>query len=148
MRKLLLLALGTAMLAGQAMAEERACLRVGQIYDWKAQDNSTLIVEDTFHRKFKVDLLGSCINLTFKQRIGFASPGGTSLSCLTGGDSVFFRDSALGKQKCSVKAVSAYTPEMEKADKDAEAAKKAADVPPAAAAPADAAPKDTTPKGQ
>ena len=127
MRKALLAAAGLMLLAGPAFAAGGSCLRVGQIYDWKAKDSSTLIVEDTFHRKFKVDLLGSCINLTFKQRIGFASPGGTSLSCLSGGDTVFFRDSALGKQKCSVKEVSAYSPEMEKADADAEAAKKAGD---------------------
>jgi len=145
MRKTLLLAAGIALLGGQAMAADNACLRVGQIYDWKAKDNSTLIVEDTFHRKFKVDLLGSCINLTFKQRIGFASPGGTSLSCLSGGDSVFFNDSAMGRQKCSVKAVSDYPAEMEKADAAAEAAKKAGDATPA---PATAAPADTTPKTQ
>ncbi len=139
MRNTLFLAAGFAtLLAGQALAADNACLRVGQIYDWKAKDNSTLIVEDTFHRKYRVDLLGSCINLTYKQRIGFASPGGTSLSCLSGGDTVFFNDSALGKQKCSVKGVSAYTAEMEKADADADAAKKAAD----------SAPKDTTPKPQ
>jgi hypothetical protein len=142
MRKALLLAAGIALLGGQAMAADHACLRVGQIYDWKAKDNSTLIVEDTFHRKFKVDLLGSCINLTFKQRIGFSSPGGTSLSCLSSGDSVFFHDSAIGQQKCAVKAVSDYTPEMEKADAAAEAAKKAGN---AAQPPATAAPADTTP---
>ena len=139
MRNTLFLAAGiSVLLAGQALAADNACLRVGQIYDWKAKDNSTLIVEDTFHRKFRVDLLGSCINLKFKQRIGFSSPGGTSLSCLSGGDTVFFNDSALGRQKCSVKAVTDYTAEMEKADKDAAAAKKAADE----------APKDTTPKPQ
>jgi hypothetical protein len=129
MRKAILAAAGLMLLAGPALAAGDSCLRVGQIYDWKAKDSSTLIVEDTFHRKFKVDLLGSCINLTFKQRIGFASPGGTSLSCLSGGDTVFFRDSALGKQKCSVKEVGAYTPEMEKADAAAEAAKKAGEAP-------------------
>lgn len=139
MRKSLFLAAGVVtLLAGPALAAGSDCLRVGQIYDWKAKDNSTLIVEDTFHRKFKVDLLGSCINLTFKQRIGFSSPGGTSLSCLSGGDSVFFHDSGIGQQKCSVKAVGAYTAEMEKADNDAEAAKKAAGD----------APKDTTAKPQ
>jgi hypothetical protein len=139
MRKTLFVTAGLAvMLAGPAIAAGDACLRVGQIYDWKAKDNSTLIVEDTFHRKYTVALLGSCINLTFKQRIGFSSPGGTSLSCLTGGDNVFFTDSALGRQRCAVKSVSAYTPEMEKADKAAADAKKAADE----------APKDTTPKPQ
>lgn len=138
MKKTVLLAVGVALVAGQALAAEKACLRVGQIYDWKAKDNSTLIVEDTFHRKFTVALLGACINLTFKQRIGFSSPGGTSLSCLSGGDTVFFRDSATGQQRCAVKSIEAYTPEMEKADKDAEAAKKAADQ----------APRDTTPKPQ
>lgn len=138
MRKALLAAAGLMLLAGPALAAGDSCLRVGQIYDWKAKDSSTLIVEDTFHRKFTVALLGACINLTFKQRIGFSSPGGTSLSCLSGGDTVFFRDSATGQQRCAVKSIEAYTPEMEKADKDAEAAKKAADQ----------APRDTTPKPQ
>ncbi len=127
MKKTLFLAAGVAvLLTGPALAAGENCLRVGQIYDWKARDNSTLIVEDTFHRKFQVDLLGTCISLTFKQRIGFASPGGTSLSCLSGGDTVFFNDAGLGKQRCSVKSVTAYTAEMEKADKDAAAAKDAA----------------------
>lgn len=124
MKNVILIVAGALVLAtGPAIAASENCLRVGQIDDWQAKDNSTLIVKDTFRRKFKVGLMGTCINLTFKQRIGFSSPGGTSLSCLSSGDTVFFRDSAMGQQRCAVTSVTAYTPEMEKADKDAAAAK-------------------------
>ena len=40
------------------------------------------------HQKFKLDLMGYCTGLTFKQTLGFKSFGGTDLSCLTPGDYV------------------------------------------------------------
>jgi len=132
MKHAILIIVGGLVLAGAAALPANAagenCLRVGQINDWQATDNSTLIVKDSFRRKYKVGLMGTCINLNFKQRIGFSSPGGTSLSCLSSGDTVFFRDSAMGEQRCAITSVIAYTPEMEKADKaaaDAKAAEKA-----------------------
>jgi hypothetical protein len=105
-----------------ALAEGPACLEVGQIYSWNALDNKTLIVEDNWHNKFKLSLMGYCPNLTFKERVGFKAFGGTELSCLTKGDDVLVRDIGMG-QRCPIVNIVPYTPAMEQADKAAAAAK-------------------------
>jgi hypothetical protein len=128
MKRIFLLAAGfAALLATPAMADTSACLRIGQIYNWTVQGRQTLIVEDNFHHKFKVDLLGYCPDLNFKERIGFKSLGAMALSCLSPGDDVVVREFGTGGQNCPIRAVSEYTPAMEKADKDAAAAKAAGD---------------------
>ncbi len=121
--KIVLAACLLAGLSGPAFADDQVCLRVGQILDWKALDNQTLIVEDNSHQKFKLDLMGTCTGLTFKQELGFKSVGGTELSCLTPGDYVLSHVMSL-HDHCPIKTIEAYTPDMEKADKDAAAAKK------------------------
>ncbi len=123
MKTKLLVAIGfAAALSTSAMADP-SCLQVGQIWNWKALDNQTLIVEDNWHHKYKVSLMGYCPNLTFKERVGFKAVGGFSrLSCLGKGDEVLVRDIAV-PSRCPITNVVAYTPEMEKADKAAAAAK-------------------------
>jgi hypothetical protein len=106
-----------------AQSSGKACLQVGRIYNWNAPDNRTLIVENDLHKKFKVDLMGTCSGLTFKQTLAFRSPGGTQLSCLSAGDTVFFRDTGIGN-RCYIKSVSHYTAQMEAADKAAKDAAK------------------------
>jgi hypothetical protein len=125
MKKMLALAALAATFTAPAMAQD-ACLRVGEIYDWKAMGDRTVIVEDNFHQKFKLDLLGDCTGLTFKLSLAFVSPGSMAISCVSPGDSVAFRQSPAGPQNCPIKAISVYTPAMEKVDKEAAAAKKAA----------------------
>jgi hypothetical protein len=115
--KAALLALAVCAIATQALAA-RPCLRQDQIYNWDAPNDTTLIVEDDLHKKFKLTLLSKCIGLTFKQRLGFKVFGGTGLSCVSSGDTVF-TGSETGPQRCSIKTVEAYTPDMEKADKAA-----------------------------
>lgn len=94
------------------------CLQIGRIWSWRAPDNRTLIVENDTHEKYKVDLLGYCPSLTFKQTLAFKSIGGVGLSCITPGDIVFFHDVGM-ETRCVISKVSAYTPQMEKADKAA-----------------------------
>lgn len=122
----------TAILAGTtfapAMAQSSgaaptACLRFGEIYDWKAQDNRTLIVEDNLHKKFKVSLMGPCPSLTFKERVGFQSRDAMRLTCMRPGDNVIVRNMGSGAQRCPIRSVVAYAPAMQKADEAAAAAK-------------------------
>lgn len=120
-RNLLMAAGGIAMLSTPALADP-ACLQFGQIYNWKAVDNQTLIVEDNWHNKFKVSLMGYCPNLTFKERVGFQSPGSTALSCMGKGDQIIVRDISM-PSRCPIVNIVPYTAAMEKADKDAAAAK-------------------------
>ena len=97
---------------------KKACLQVGRVWSWRAPDNKTLIIENDVHKKFKVELMGYCPGLTFKETIGLRSPGGSYLSCVGAGDTVFFHDVGMD-MRCVISKVSAYTPEMEKADKAA-----------------------------
>ena len=126
--KMLLAAGLVSALAAPALADEtttpapQVCLRISEIWNWKALDNQTLIVEDNSHQKFKLNLMGYCTGLTFRQTLGFKSIGGTDLSCLTPGDYVFSHVMAMS-QRCPIKTIDVYTPEMEKADKAAQDAK-------------------------
>jgi hypothetical protein len=136
-KRILLLAATSAMLATSAAIASppdsvppedfsaRACLRYDQIWNWKALDQRTLIVEDNFHKKFKVELLGYCGNLTFKEQLAFRSPGGTQLSCVSPGDTVISREIGTGQLRCPVRRVITYTPEMERADALAKEQKRA-----------------------
>jgi hypothetical protein len=116
--------LGLALLATAPATAAPSCLMVGQIWSWNAPDNKTLIVEDNWHSKWKLSLMGTCINLTFKERVGFKAFGGTHLSCLSKGDDVLVRNPGF-PQRCPISDIVPYTPQMEAADKAAAAAKKA-----------------------
>jgi hypothetical protein len=119
-----LAALAATLVATQAAAAS-SCLRQAQIYNWNAPNDTTLIVEDDLHQKFKITLFSKCLNLTFKQRIGFKVFGGTALSCVSSGDTII-TGSQIGPQSCAIRKIEPYTPDMEKADKAAAAAAKAA----------------------
>lgn len=114
--------LAVAALAATPVLAAPSCLQLGQIYSWNAPDNKTLIVEDNWHQKFRLSLMGYCQNLTFKERIGFKAFGGTQLSCLSKGDYVLVRDPGF-PQRCPIMDIVPYTPQMEAADKAAKAAK-------------------------
>lgn len=114
-----------SMLCSTSAFAAGSCLRQSQIYNWKALDDRTLIVEDDFHAKFKLTLLSPCTNLTFKQGLGFKTFGGTALSCVSKGDEIL-TGTPIGPQHCPIVKIEPYTAEMEKADKDAAAAAKAA----------------------
>ncbi|HEX4293514.1 MAG TPA: DUF6491 family protein, partial [Rhizomicrobium sp.] len=75
------------LLSGQAMAAG-TCLRQSEIYNWNSLNDRTVIVEDNFHQKFKLSLLSPCLNMQFKERLGFKTFGGTALSCVSRGDDV------------------------------------------------------------
>jgi hypothetical protein len=113
--------LGTSILCAPAFAAT-PCLQQSQIYSWDALNDRTLIVEDMRHQKFKLNLMVSCQHLQFHQRLGFKTFSNTALACLTRGDNVI-SGTEIGPQMCPIKSIELYTPAMEKADKDAAAAK-------------------------
>ncbi len=113
------------MLAAAPAFASGACLEYGNIYNFQTLDDKTLIVEDNFHHKFKVSLLGVCPELTFKEGIGFKSFGPhMALDCVSSGDSIVTRNFGTGRQRCPISSVVPYTPDMAKADAEAAAAKK------------------------
>ncbi|HUO91607.1 MAG TPA: DUF6491 family protein [Rhizomicrobium sp.] len=118
-------AVGVAVLVSAPAMAAPSCLQIGQIYSWNAVNDKTLIVEDNWHQKWKLSLMAPCINLTFKERVGFQSIGGFGgLTCLSKGDNVIVRNPGF-PQRCPITSIVAYTPQMEAADKAAAAARKA-----------------------
>jgi hypothetical protein len=99
------------------------CLMQSQIYNWTAPNDRTLIVEDNWHKKFKLSLIGVCSHLKFHEQIGFRSPGSTGLSCLSRGDDVVV-GSSIGPETCAITDIEAYTPQMQHADDIAAKAQK------------------------
>jgi hypothetical protein len=125
MNKKLAFAAGAAMLLSTQAMAAGTCLRQANIYNWNALNDTTVIVEDDFHQKFKLTLMTPCLNMQFKERLGFKTFGGTALSCVSRGDDVI-AGSQIGPQRCPISKIEVYTPDMEKADKAAAEAKKAA----------------------
>lgn len=111
-------------LAATPVSASPACLELGLVWNYKALNDKTLIVEDEAHRKFKLTLMGHCPNLPYKLRLGFKVFGGTELSCISKGDEVISRDLGL-PYRCPITDIVPYTPAMENADKAAAAAAKA-----------------------
>jgi Family of unknown function (DUF6491) len=107
----------------QPAPAQRACLRFGEIWSWKALDNYTVIAEDNQHNKFKLSLMGYCPSVQFRERVGFRSLGATYLTCMSAGDDIVVSNPGTGPQNCPIKAITAYTPAMEQADKAAAAAR-------------------------
>lgn len=124
MKKTILLIAGLAALASSPALANPTCLQIGLVDSWTVPDDRTLIVQDTFHNRFKMQLMGTCPGLSFKERVAFKAFGGTRLSCLSAGDDVFVRNFGTGGQRCPIAKVTPYTSDMEKADQAAAAAKK------------------------
>jgi hypothetical protein len=110
--------------ASPSYAQSNAtCLRQVDIDSFNAPNDTTLIVKNNYHNKFKITLLGTCPSLPFKEGLAFKSFGGTRLSCISAGDSIIERNMGTGPQECPIRKVEPYTPEMEKADFAAKQAK-------------------------
>jgi hypothetical protein len=128
MHKTILIAAGLSVLMTAPVFASSTCLEYGNIYNFNALDDRTLIVEDYSHNKFKVSLMGVCPELPFKEGIGFKSFGPhMMLTCVSSGDDIVTHSFGIGRQRCPIRSVTAYTPDMAKADADAAAAKKAAE---------------------
>jgi hypothetical protein len=117
-------ALAATLLVTPAMAS-RTCLQQSLIYSWKALNDRTLIVEDKFHDKFKLSLMVPCQHLQFHENLGFRTFSNTALACVLKGDEVI-SGTPIGPQHCPINTIEPYTADMEKADKAAADAAKAA----------------------
>lgn len=114
---------GTGKPSGYGYGRGQACLEAGRIRSWKAPDDRTLIAENRDGQKFKIKILGFCQDLDLvRQTIAFHTYDGSLLTCIRPGDHIFFADGTMSN-RCFVKNIALYTPEMEKADKAAKAAK-------------------------
>src|SRR5215472_14939313 len=99
---LLVAAALVTLFAFPARAQESPCLRVGDILNWNAPDDKTLIAEDHAHQKFKLKLMGSCTDLKFHNALAFKAHGGQAISCLAPGDYVLQSGFPADPSRCSI----------------------------------------------
>ncbi|MGA9794604.1 MAG: DUF6491 family protein [Rhizomicrobium sp.] len=113
----------------QPSAPAQVCLRRADIDTFNAPDDYTVIVSTLDRKKYKLALMGPCLNLKFRMALGIKTVGGSmALSCITPGDSIIDHDRFQHiHMNCPIRSISLYTPAMEAADKAAAAAKKAAE---------------------
>lgn len=101
-----------------AASAQQNCLMSAQIWSWKPLDRRTLIVQDTIHRQFKLTLYSPCPGIDYNIGAAILSHGNTALDCVRQGDVVVHRGYALGN-RCPIKSVELYTPQMQRADEAA-----------------------------
>ncbi len=90
MKRLILPLLAGALLASGCAATERPPARAGEqasipflnhggVYNWTADGNEALYIEDDFHRWYHATLFGPCSRLPFSETIGFETRGSDTL---------------------------------------------------------------------
>ena len=115
---LTLLAGGLA-LAGTAAAQaphpaaanrkEARCLEIGRVYSWNFhRANRTLVLESVMQHKFRVHFMGYCPAIGIAETLALRSPDGTSLSCLSTGDVISYRENGM-VQNCYIRSVAAIS---------------------------------------
>jgi hypothetical protein len=121
MKKALLATLALLTMLSAPASAQRDCPRIGDIRNWWAINDRTLIVETNRRDRFRLTLIGTCFNLRFRNDLAFRSRGGSRLTCLRPGDTVINRSRGRGMStaRCAITRVERYTPEMESADKAA-----------------------------
>lgn len=120
MRAITPLVIGLCLVPVAASAQQN-CLMSDQIWRWTPLDQRTLIVQDKVHREFKVSLYGPCPGIDYNIGAAIVSNGNTALDCVRPGDVVVHRGYGIGN-RCPIKSVELYTPEMQRADQAAAAA--------------------------
>jgi hypothetical protein len=103
----------------RAAPSDRACLQLGQIYDFQiVPGNRSLVVTDLARKRFRLNFIGKCYNLQHQFGLRFKTFGVGSLSCVARGDSVLLHD-PVGPNECIVQSVEYQTPVLDRADFEA-----------------------------
>lgn len=121
-------AAAAVMVTGLAYAKE-PCLQRSMIGGWGARDSHTLVVDDNFGKKYLLTVAGWCQDLEFGMGLSIHSTFGNAASCISRGDWVVPHGGGVipaRGARCTITKIELYTKEMEKAYRDAKAAKKAA----------------------
>lgn len=101
----------------------KACLT--QINMWSfdaAPGNKSLIVTTRDHQRYRVNFTVPCYNLQWHMGLRFKTFGTSNLSCVERGDQVLMRDVG-GPGFCMIQSVQYQTPDLDKADAMAAAAR-------------------------
>jgi len=99
--------LAAALFSTQVLAASAdACLQHNRFVSWKAIDDSTLEMSDTFMKRYTVRLAGRCFGITVADaKLVFFT--WTNLSCLARGDVFTVTAPGRGATTCSIAGVQA-----------------------------------------
>jgi len=109
-----------------AFAADDVCLRHHDVDGWGSHGDHAMVVNDRFGHKYLVSLAGLCNDLDYSFGMAIRSPVGMTFGCVERGDHIVMRGGGASRQSgpCWITKVERYTPDMEKAYKDALEAKK------------------------
>jgi hypothetical protein len=102
-------------IAAAAMSEpkeEAPCLRASQVDDFKGLPGGrSLIVTDSFRKKFKITLQSQCNNLQSDPTLVFKARAPGRLACLTRGDTLLSNSYGGPPDRCTIQKIELYSPE-------------------------------------
>jgi len=97
--------------------EEAPCLRASQVDDFKGLPGGrSLIVTDSFRKKFKITLQDRCNNLQSDPTLVFKARAPGKLACLTHGDTVLSSGYGGPPDRCFIQKIEVYSSETERSD--------------------------------
>ena len=109
--------------AHKANTSGEACLFNRNVDGWGARDEHSLVINDSFGKKYLVKVAGACFDLPWAWSISVRTLGHMD-SCVQRGDYVIPRGpSVMRGERCIITSIQPYTKDMEKADEEARAAK-------------------------
>lgn len=117
-------------IAANPAPAKTVCLQRHDIDGWGARDDHSIVVNDRFGKKYLLSLAGLCRDFDFSLGVTFPSRTGNGMTCLERGDRVaahMLGEPPHGPASCWIAKIEAYTPEMEKAYREAKAHTRDAD---------------------
>lgn len=112
-RAVLSMALGAAIaLTGQAAVAStpQACIARRNINGFSAPDDRTVYIRAGVNQYFRLDLMNDCLNLSFRQSIGFDNRPNRNWICTPLEATIVYRGNGI-RQRCPVKAMRKLTPD-------------------------------------
>jgi hypothetical protein len=114
MRKWLLIA-AFAVTSSPALAGD-PCIRHDDIHNWTPVNDRTILVEDHWHKKVMLKLIGTCSDLGYHEALAIQShDAGFGIACIERGDTITTRNSGL-HGKCAIVAILPYEGSMNRKD--------------------------------
>ena len=102
-------------------AANGVCLHRSQVQGWHIRDKHSVIVDDSFGRKYLLGLGAGCEDISWSSGLAFRPIGGGFSMCVDRGERITVLGNGPSHDVCWVRTVQLYTPDMEHADRMAKA---------------------------
>jgi hypothetical protein len=92
------------------------CIRHDDIHNWIPVNDKTILVEDHWHHRAMLKLIGTCSDLGFHESLAIQShTEGFGIACIERGDTITTRNSGL-HGKCAIVSILPYNGSMNRKD--------------------------------